>query len=155
QQEVDIGVVRQGRERFLAVTSEAEGKLLVADLAAETLPEQQLKIGLVIDGEDLRRGCHPGLPQAGSCGNCPISCFNKSNSTGLVMNSAAPCSLARRRRSPSPYAVTIMTGSSGHVFLISHSNASPSIPGILMSDRMTISSGLIPSASIRSASSAE
>jgi hypothetical protein len=34
---------------------EAEGELPVADLTAKTLPDQRLKIGLVIDTEDLDR----------------------------------------------------------------------------------------------------
>jgi hypothetical protein len=33
----------------------AEGELPVADLAAETLPDQRFEIGLIIDAEDLDR----------------------------------------------------------------------------------------------------
>ena len=48
-----------------------------------------------------------------------------------------------------------MTGRSGRCFLISRNKLNPSIPGMLMSDRMTISSGRTPFASLSSASSPE
>ena len=48
-----------------------------------------------------------------------------------------------------------MTGRSGCLALISRSSVSPSIPGMLMSDRITISVGSMPSASFSSASSPE
>src|SRR6266852_5893308 len=48
-----------------------------------------------------------------------------------------------------------MTGRSGRRVLISRNKLSPSIPGMLMSDRMTISSGLTPFDSLSSASSPE
>ncbi len=57
EKKLDIGLCGEDRERLLAVTREAEGVLPVADLAAEALAEQQLEIGLVIDGEDFR-GAH-------------------------------------------------------------------------------------------------
>ena len=46
-----------------------------------------------------------------------------------------------------------MTGKSGQRRLISSSKCSPSMPGMLMSDRITISSGRMPSVSFFSASS--
>src|SRR5215472_9634047 len=45
------------------------------------------------------------------------------------MNSKAPSSWARRLRSSSPRAVTIMTGKLGNRCLIAASNSRPSMPG--------------------------
>ena len=53
QHQLDVGLGGQHRQRLLAVMGEAEGEFPVADLAAKALPDQQLEIGLVIDGEDL------------------------------------------------------------------------------------------------------
>src|SRR3954454_1219903 len=55
------------------------------------------------------------------------------------MNCIAPYSSASRRRLSSPYAVTIMTGKSGWRFFTSRNRVSPSMPGMLMSDKITIS----------------
>ena len=55
QQQLDVGLLRQHRQRLLAVTGEAEGEFAGADLAAKALADQQLEIGLVIDREDLGR----------------------------------------------------------------------------------------------------
>ncbi len=62
QQQLDIGLVGQDGQRFLAVVSEAEGVFLRADLAAEALFDQQLEIGFVIDGEDLGKVRHRAPP---------------------------------------------------------------------------------------------
>lgn len=61
----------------------------------------RLEIGLVVDGQDLGG---PGHACSRCCGggSCWRCCFNSSKSTGLVTNSAAPYSLALRRRSSSP-----------------------------------------------------
>src|SRR5205807_5022085 len=56
QQQRDIGLLRQYRERLLAVMGETEGEFLVANLAAEALPDQHLEIGFVVDRKDLRSG---------------------------------------------------------------------------------------------------
>ena len=53
QHQVDIRFGVERRQRLLAVMGEAECEFLLADLAAKTLPDQQLEIGLVVDGEDL------------------------------------------------------------------------------------------------------
>jgi hypothetical protein len=42
------------------------------------------------------------VSQPAAAGNCGSCCFNRSKSTGLVMNSEAPSSRARRRLSSSP-----------------------------------------------------
>jgi len=47
----------------------------------------------------------------------------------------------------------IITSMPGHRFLIAPSSASPSMPGMLISDRITISCGSMPPASLSSASS--
>ncbi len=53
QQEPDIGLLGQHRERLLAVMGKAKGEFLGADLAAEALPDQRFEINLVVDREDL------------------------------------------------------------------------------------------------------
>jgi len=90
--------------------------------------------------------------EVGSWRSCS---FRKSKSTGLVMNSAAPYSAARRRRSSSPYAVTIITGRSGNRCLILANNCSPSISGMLMPESTATSAGRISSASRSNASAPE
>ena len=44
----------QHGERLLAVAREAKREFAGADLPAEPLVDQQLEIGLVVDGQDLR-----------------------------------------------------------------------------------------------------
>jgi hypothetical protein len=98
QQQLDVGLIRQLRERLLAMIGKAEIEFTGADLVAKPLADQHLKIRFVIDGENL--GCvHYGHVPEGSCRNCSLS---RSKSTGLVMNWAAPYSSALRRRSSSP-----------------------------------------------------
>jgi len=63
QHQVDIGRGLQHAQRFFAVPGEAEGEFLGADLTPEALRDQQLEIGLVIDGEDSGRG-HRALAHA-------------------------------------------------------------------------------------------
>ena len=53
QHQLDVGLLRQYRQRLLAVVGEAEGRIASADLPAESLLDQRLEIGLVIDREDL------------------------------------------------------------------------------------------------------
>jgi len=48
-----------------------------------------------------------------------------------------------------------MTGMSGRRFLTSPSSVNPSIPGMLISDRIAISAGSMPSASFSNATSPE
>ena len=96
QQQADVGLGRQHRQRFLAVAGEAEGEVTLADALAEALLEQQLEVRLVVDREDLGRLAHG---EGRSCSRC---CLSRPKSTGLVTNSKAPYSLALRRRSSSP-----------------------------------------------------
>ena len=53
QHQLDIRFGCEHRQRLLAVVSEAEFELLVADLAAKALPDQELEIRLVVDREYL------------------------------------------------------------------------------------------------------
>ena len=53
QHEVDIRFGVERGQRLLAVMGEAECEFLLTDLAAKTLPDQNLEIGLVVDGKDL------------------------------------------------------------------------------------------------------
>ena len=55
QHQFDVWLRGEHVQGFLAVMGKTEGVLLVADLAAKTLPNQGLEIGLVIDAEDLGR----------------------------------------------------------------------------------------------------
>jgi hypothetical protein len=55
QQQLDVGIGFQNRQRLLAVVGEAEGELAVADLTAEALRNQRFEIRLIVDPEDLRR----------------------------------------------------------------------------------------------------
>ena len=61
-------------KRFLAVMGEAESELPVADLAAKALPDQQLEIGLVVDGEDFGR--RQRIPFSRRRGNWRSCSFN-------------------------------------------------------------------------------
>jgi hypothetical protein len=98
QYQIDVRLGGQHLERFLAVPGEAESKLALANLLAEAMCQQQLEIGLVVNGEDFRRRhCYDR-----TSGRRPSCAFSTSKSTGLVMNSLAPNSTARRRRSSSP-----------------------------------------------------
>ena len=47
------GSASSADKRLLAVMGEAEREFFLADLAAKTLPDQKLEIGLVVDGENL------------------------------------------------------------------------------------------------------
>ena len=60
QQQLDIGLLRQHRQRLLAVAGEAEVQVLGADALPKALPDQGLEVGLVIDGQDLGRPGHTG-----------------------------------------------------------------------------------------------
>ena len=53
QHQLDVGLGGQRLQRLLTMVSEAEFELFVADLAAKSLFDQKLEIGLVIDSEDL------------------------------------------------------------------------------------------------------
>ena len=99
QQQLDVGLVRQFRQRLLAVTGEAKIEFAGADLVAKPLAQQHFEIGLVVNREDLSGNQIAHAAPDGSCRSCS---FSRSKSTGLVMNSRAPYSPARRRRSSSP-----------------------------------------------------
>ena len=108
QQQVDVGLLGQHRQRLLAVAREAEGEVALADALAEALLDQQLEVGLVVDGEDLGGLAHAcrrnGRLTAGSCCSCCFSIVEidrlGDELGGAVL--AGLCAGARRRRRPSP-----------------------------------------------------
>src|SRR3954466_10802133 len=120
----------------------------VANLPAKFLQHQSLEIGLVVDDEDGRG--HAACPSLVS-----ISWRSSAKSIGLVSSPTAPRSIALRRVSASPYAVIMITGTSGRSALTLGSISSPLMPGMLISDRINISEGSATSAARTSAAGAE
>ncbi len=91
--EIDVAVRFQRFERFDAVAGEQKLRRSVADLAAKFLSNESLKIGLVIDKQDV----HAAFPTRVS-----ISSRSARKSIGLVSSASAPCSSALRLVSGSP-----------------------------------------------------
>ena len=90
QQEIDVGLGRQRRQRLLAVTGKAEDEFALADLATETLCQQQLEIGLVIDGEYL--AAHTCVAAVAACRERGRRIVNSVNSpTRLSTVIVPPC----------------------------------------------------------------
>src|SRR5215471_4919587 len=102
QQQVNVGLSRDRRQRFLAVVGKAEFEFAGADLTAEALSDQPFDVGFVVDGQNFGWAGHRHPAQAEGTDKCRSRAFRKSKLTGFVMKSAAPYSLARRRRSSSP-----------------------------------------------------
>ena len=155
EHEVDVGFGVQRGQCLFAVMGEAECELLLADLAAKTLPDQKLEVGLVVDGKNLGGIDQCGALQVNGACSSRTRPFKKTKSTGLVTNSAAPY---RRRGGAVPRRHRRSTSSPAgreRRFLISRKSDNPSIPGILMSERITISRGSISPARRSSASAAE
>src|ERR1700722_9704701 len=132
---VEIALLGEHSQGLHAVAREPEGDRTLFDLTAEPLPDQVFKVGLVVDDQDLRG--HKGLATASSLR--PISPRSSGKSIGLVNSPAAPASAAFRRVSSSPYAVIMMTGTSGRASLARGSSSRPLMPGMLMSERIRIS----------------
>src|SRR5215472_1874114 len=68
-----------------------------------------------------------------------ISLRNAAKSIGLLRRDSAPRASALRLVSASPYAVIMMTGTSGRSALAFGRSSRPVMPGMLMSDRIRIS----------------
>src|ERR1700737_2995559 len=120
----------------------------VADLPAEFLQYQSLEIGLIVDDQD--RCSHAACPSRVS-----ISWRSSAKSIGLVKSPTAPRSIAFRRVSASPYAVIMITGTSGRSARTFGSISRPLMPGMLMSDKIRISEGSRTSAARTSAAGAD
>src|SRR5262249_14369807 len=131
---VDIRILFERLERLEAVMGKHDRDNALADLPAEFLQDQRLEVGLIVDEQDRR--CHAACPSLVS-----ISWRSAAKSIGLVRSPAAPRSIAFFRVSASPYAVIIITGTSGRLARTSGSISSPLMPGMLMSDRIRISDG--------------
>src|SRR5581483_5302808 len=80
-----------------------------------------------------------GVVQFACASLVSISSRSSVKSIGLVSSPEAPFSNALRLVSGSPYAVIMITGTSGRIALTLGSISSPVMPGMLMSERIRIS----------------
>ena len=98
--------------------------------------------------EPVRNLLHRGLSlhHAARSTRMSISLRSVAKSIGLVNSASAPFSKALRFVSASPYAVIIMTGTSGRSALAFGRSSRPLIPGMLMSERIKMSD--TPAASV-------
>ena len=88
QQKIDVGLGRQHSQRLLAVTGKAEDEFALADLAPETLRQQQLEIGLVIDGEYL--AAHTRVAAVAACRERGRRIVNSVNSPSRLSTVIVP-----------------------------------------------------------------
>src|ERR1700732_2122053 len=131
-----------------AVVGKHEGDDAIANLLAEFLQDKSLKVRLIVDDED---GCgHAACPSRAS-----ISWRSSAKSIGLVNSPTAPRSIALRRVSASPYAVIMMTGTSGRSARTFGNISSPLMSGMLICERIRISDGSLISAARISAAGAD
>src|SRR6266702_2499300 len=135
-------------QRLDPVMGEHKRDQPVANLLAEFLQYQCLEIRFVVDDQD---GCsHAACPSLVS-----ISWRSSAKSIGLVKSPTAPCSIAFLRVSASPYAVIMITGTSGRSARTFGNISSPLMPGMLMSARIRISEGSRTSAARTNAAGAD
>ena len=93
--EVDVVIGLERRQRFDAVAGEQETPCAVPDLAPELLQNESLQIGLVVNDQDS--GVHAAFSILVS-----ISLRSNVKSIGLVTSASAPRSSALRLVSASP-----------------------------------------------------
>ncbi len=92
---VDMRILLNRGQRLQSVMGKHEGHRAVANLLAEFLQDESLKIGLIIDDED-------GCGHAACSTRVSISWRSNAKSIGLVNSPTAPRSIALRRVSASP-----------------------------------------------------
>jgi hypothetical protein len=95
---VEVAFFGKQGQRLHAIARKPKYDGTVFDMAAKLLPDQVLKVGLVVDDEDFR--CHARLVAASS--RRPISPRSSGKSIGLVNSPAAPASVSFCRVSASP-----------------------------------------------------
>ena len=88
EDQIDIGLCRERRQRFLAVMGKAEDKFALTDLAAEALREQELEIGLVVDSEDL--AAHARVAAIAACLDRGKRMVNSVNSPATLSTVIVP-----------------------------------------------------------------
>ena len=86
--QLDVGFGRQYCQRFFAVMRKAEDEFPLPDLAAEALSQQELEIGLVVDGEDF--AAHARVAAIAACLDRGKRTVNSVNSPGTLSTVIVP-----------------------------------------------------------------